>query len=122
MGLVWGKGNEGKPGIGFAVFNANVMGSGLVVSGWAVLRYCREMGISRDEAILGMQDIVATVQGMSDDWLQEHNKSVLVVPVFSLMPKNLEMLSVDWNLAWQQVKSEHFRYPVLRGEESRFTL
>ena len=122
VGLTWGVMAEGSPGIGFALLNANATGSGVVVSGWAVLRYCREMGISKDEAISGMVGIVDTIKEMPENWLVEHNKRVIIVKVFSVEPTVTEMLSVAWKLAWQQVESEHFQYPVLHMPKVGITL
>ena len=111
--MQWGGQLEGAPGLGFYLLNANRTSSRLWVYSWALLVFSRENLLSVGMVLENMNDIAESIREQPEDWLQEHNKPVLISWIRLDHPATPYCRARDWHTAWMNILEDSFRYPTI---------
>lgn len=101
-------------GIGEKLFIFNREHPGLYLYAWPLLVYAREMGMSRSQVIESFDEVCSAIREIDQEWLEKHNKSVIVVQNSDHKPGTSEMLSYEWRYAWDHTTDTDFKYPTVR--------
>lgn len=117
--MAWGENFEGTAGLGFALTNANAMGSGVVVYSWALLVFSRENGLNIGLVFQNIDDIVQSIRENEESWLLEHNIPVLLSWVRMDYPQTPYCLKADWHRAWMRILDDEFSWPVIYQRDSQ---